>query len=77
MTTLAQLPLHHLARVCHLRVEPELAQRLTALGLRPDREVEVIRRGWLSGPLLIRAGTTEFMMRRDAADLIDVEPLDC
>ncbi len=77
MSTLAELPLRHLARVCHLRVEPELAQRLIALGLRRDREIEVLRRSWLSGPLLVRVGTTEFMMRRDAARLIDVEPLDC
>lgn len=75
MPTLAELPLRQLARVCHLRVDPELAQRLIALGLRPDRDVEIIRRGWLAGPLLVRVGTTEFMMRRDAAKLIDVEPL--
>ena len=75
MPTLAELPLRQLARVCHLRVDPELAQRLIALGLRPDRDVEIIRRGWLAGPLLVRVGTTEFMMRRDAAKLINVEPL--
>lgn len=75
MSTLAELPLHQLARICRLHVDSELAQRLVALGLRPDREVEVVRRGWLSGPLLVRVGSTEFMMRRDAAKLIDVEPL--
>lgn len=75
MPTLVDLPLLQPARICNLRVDPELAQRLTALGLRTDREVLVIRRGWLGGPLQVRVGTTEFMLRADAACQIDVEIL--
>ena len=75
MPTLADLPAYQLARICHLRVDQDLGLRLAALGLRPDREVVVIRRGWFSGPLQVRVGTTEFMLRQDAARQIDVEIL--
>lgn len=75
MPTLADLSLHQIARVCQLRVDPDLGQRLAALGLRPDREIEVIRRGWLAGPIQVRVGSTDFMLRQEAACLIDVEIL--
>lgn len=75
MSTLADLPPHQRARVCHLRVDPDLEQRLVALGLRPDREIEVLRRGFLGGPLQVRVGSTDFMLRFEAARLIDVEIL--
>lgn len=75
MPTLADLAIHQPARVCNLRVDPDLGQRLAALGLRPDREIEVLRRGFLLGPLLVRVGSTDFMLRFDAARLIDVEIL--
>lgn len=45
-----------------------LRQRLEALGLRPGQSVQVLRRGNWSGPLHIRVGMTELMLRRrDAA----------
>lgn len=75
MTTLADLPLLQRARICHLHIDPALEIRLAALGLRLGREVMVIRRGWLAGPLQIRIGATEFMLREDAARAIDVEIL--
>ncbi len=76
MPTLADLSPNQLARICNLRVDSELGLRLVALGLRLGREVIVIRRGWLGGPLQVRIGTTEFMLRYDAARQIDVEILD-
>lgn len=75
MPTLADLAPNQLARICNLRLETGLALRLAALGLRVDREIVVIRRGWLGGPLHVRIGTTEFMLRDDAARLVDVEIL--
>ncbi len=75
MPTLADLSPHQLARICNLRVDSDLAQRLAALGLRPDREIQVLRRGFLRGPLQVRVGSTDFMLRFDAARLIDVEIL--
>lgn len=48
----------------------ELGRRMAALGLRPERRVEVIRTAPLKGPLQIRIGHTELMIRRtDAAKI--------
>ncbi len=49
---------------------PELGRRMAALGLRPGRRVEVVRTAPLKGPLQIRIGHTELMIRRiDAAKI--------
>ena len=54
--------------VASLTADPGLRQRLEALGLRPGQPVKVLRRGWWSGPLHVRVGMTELMLRRrDAA----------
>ena len=47
-----------------------LEQRLQALGFRQGREIKVIRRGWFSGPLHVRIGMTEVMVRRCEAEQI-------
>ncbi len=49
---------------------PELGRRMAALGLRPGRRVEVVRTAPLKGPMQIRIGHTELMIRRiDAAKI--------
>ena len=56
------------ATVVSLAAEAGLRARLEALGFRPGQSVQVLRRGWWSGPLHIRVGMTELMLRRrDAA----------
>jgi ferrous iron transport protein A len=56
------------AVVHSLSADAGLRQRLEALGLRPGQLVQVLRRGWWSGPLHVRVGMTELMLRRrDAA----------
>ena len=56
------------AIISSLAADRGLRARLEALGLRPGQTVQVLRRGWWSGPLHIRVGMTELMMRRrDAA----------
>jgi ferrous iron transport protein A len=53
--------------ISEISTEPALHQRLSALGFRVGQQVTVLRRAWLSGPLHIRIGTTEVMVRcRDA-----------
>ncbi|MDR3393276.1 MAG: FeoA family protein [Sulfuriferula sp.] len=48
----------------------ELTRRMSALGLRLGRRVEVIRIAPWKGPLQIRIGHTELMIRRvDAAKI--------
>ena len=55
------------ASIVALAAEPDLYRRLAALGLRAGKQVSVLRRARFSGPLLIRVGTTDIMLRaRDA-----------
>ncbi|MEB3296513.1 MAG: FeoA family protein [Cyanobacteriota bacterium] len=54
----------HFATVERLSAEPGLRQRLEALGLRPGQSVQMLRRAWWSGPLHVRVGMTELMLRR-------------
>jgi ferrous iron transport protein A len=56
------------ATIGSLAAEQGLRARLEALGLRPGQTVQVLRRASWSGPLHIRVGMTELMVRRrDAA----------
>ncbi len=65
---LVDLPTGATATVAALNADQGLRQRLEALGLRPGQGVQVLRRGWWSGPLHVRVGMTELMLRRrDAA----------
>ena len=58
----------HSATVVSLAAEQGLRARLEALGLKPGQTVQVLRRASWSGPLHIRVGMTELMVRRrDAA----------
>ena len=50
-----------------LDVAPELAPRLSALGLHAGEWVQVVRRAPFAGPLHLRIGTTDVVMRRDDA----------
>ncbi len=51
----------------------ELTRRMAALGLRPGRRIEVVRKAPWQGPLQIRIGHTEVILRRIEADRIHVE----
>ena len=49
---------------------PEFSHRLSALGLRVGEMIEVVRRAPFAGPLHLRIGTTDVIMRRqDAAGI--------
>lgn len=55
-----------------LASDENLHHRLNALGFRVGREIQLIRRGWFKGPLQLRIGTTEVIMRRADADKIRI-----
>jgi ferrous iron transport protein A len=69
---LDQLPPGSLASIQGLSVDVDLRARLTALGLAAGKQVRVLRRAGLSGPLHVRAGTTEIILRRSEASKIQV-----
>jgi ferrous iron transport protein A len=71
---LASAPLGQPQRIANLPTDPELRERLLALGLRPGQVVTVLRRGRPGGILHLAHGMTEFMLRRQQAAEIQVTP---
>ena len=70
--TLEQLPTGQRALIAEVQGEDSLRARMLALGLRAGREVAVIRRANLGGPIQVRVGSTDLMMRRKEASLIQL-----
>ena len=60
------------ATIKAISADEVLHHRLLALGFRIGKEVCLIRRGRFKGPLQVRIGTTEVIMRRVDADKIRV-----
>lgn len=57
-----------------IQAEELLHHRLQALGFRLGKTVEVIRHSKFSGPIQVRIGTTEVMMRLREARMIHISP---
>ncbi len=60
------------AIITNLQAEPELENRLQALGFRTGRQVVMLRKAWFYGPVHVRVGMTEVMLRRHEARRIEV-----
>ena len=58
-----------------IQADVDLKQRLAALGLRVGCEVHVLRKASLGGPVHVRVGTTEVIMRRIEAKRILTLPM--
>lgn len=68
---LNELPNSVPAQVVDLEAVDGLAARMRALGLRPGRELAVVRRSPFGGPLQVRVGTTDLIIRPcDAAQVV-------
>jgi ferrous iron transport protein A len=74
LAELSALPLGTTASILGISAETVLEQRLQALGFRIGKQISVIRKAWLGGPLHVRIGTTEVIMRRCDARAIQVQP---
>lgn len=74
LTQLDQLPVGTSAMVCYIDAQTELAVRLRALGIKAGNRISVVRSAPLSGPLQIRAGQTDIILRRAEAAAIHVNP---
>ena len=71
------IPLHDLApgddaTVAAIHADTALRSRLAALGIRIGQRVRLIRKGVLAGPLHVRLGTTDVILRRRQASQITV-----
>lgn len=60
------------ATVVSIHAEEALHQRLLALGFRSGKQIELIRKASFSGPLQVRVGTTDVLLRRNEAAKIKV-----
>jgi ferrous iron transport protein A len=70
--TLAHLHPGDIATIVAIHAEEALHQRLLALGFRSGKQIELIRKASFSGPLQVRIGTTDILLRRNEADRIKV-----
>jgi len=70
--TLAQLHPGDTATIVSVHAEEALHQRLQALGFRSGKQIELIRKASFSGPLQVRIGTTDILLRRNEAAKIKV-----
>lgn len=55
-----------------VHADEALHHRLAALGFRVGRSVRLLRRGRWAGPLHVRLGATDVMLRRSEAGLISI-----
>jgi Fe2+ transport system protein FeoA len=60
------------ATVTAIHADTALRLRLAALGLRIGQRVQMVRKGTLAGPLHVRLGTTDVILRRRQAGQIEV-----
>lgn len=60
------------ATIVAIHAEEALHLRLLALGFRSGKQVELVRKAGFSGPLQVRIGTTDIMLRRSEAMKITV-----
>lgn len=70
--TLVSLHTGEIATIVSIHAEEALHQRLLALGFRTGKKIELIRKASFSGPLQVRIGTTDVMLRRTEAAKIKV-----
>ena len=60
------------ATITDIHTDDALRQRLLALGFRAGKNIEIIRRASFSGPLQVRIGTTDILLRLNEAAKIEV-----
>ncbi len=60
------------ATIVAIQTDEALRQRLSALGFRAGKRIELIRKASFSGPLQVRIGTTDILLRRNEASKISV-----
>jgi ferrous iron transport protein A len=72
-TTLAAMNSGDTATIVSIHADEALHLRLLALGFRNGKRIEMIRKASFSGPLQVRIGTTDVMLRRSEAAKIKVQ----
>ena len=70
---LADLASGESATIIAIQTDDALRQRLMALGFRVGKRIELIRKARFSGPLQVRIGTTDIVLRQREALQIAVQ----
>jgi ferrous iron transport protein A len=70
--TLNLLKAGEVAKIISVTADEALMARINGLGLRIGQEVAVIRRACMGGPIQVRVGHTDILMRPEQADLINL-----
>jgi ferrous iron transport protein A len=55
-----------------LHIDQPLIQRLVALGFRVGKQIKVMRKASFNGPLHVRIGSTDIIIRESEAKLIQI-----
>ncbi|MES2182264.1 MAG: FeoA family protein [Pseudomonadota bacterium] len=72
MQFLSQLPIGQRAIISAVEAEESLFHRLSALGFRVGKPLSIIRRASFNGPLHVRLGTTDVILRSAEAAHIQI-----
>ena len=71
--TLSSMNPGEIATIVAIHTDESLHQRLLAMGFRAGKQIELIRKARFSGPLQVRIGTTDILLRRTEAEKIMVQ----
>jgi ferrous iron transport protein A len=74
MSSLTTLQPGQTATIRSIEAEESLLQRLAALGFRMGKKIELVRCASFNGPLHVRIGTTDVLLRRSEANRILITP---
>jgi ferrous iron transport protein A len=72
MKTLNNLKAGEFAMITSIEADESLFHRLNALGFRIGKKIEVVRRASFNGPIQVRIGVTEIILRLSEAQRIEV-----
>jgi ferrous iron transport protein A len=75
MQPLSQLETGQQAVISAIEAEESLFHRLSALGFRVGKTLSIMRRASFNGPLQVRLGTTDVILRSNEASRIQIHTI--
>ena len=73
MTALSNLKSGEYGTISGIEAEEFLFHRLNALGFRIGNKIELVRRASFNGPIQVRIGTTDIILRLSEAERIRID----
>ena len=71
--TLSSMKPGEIATIVSIHTDEALHHRLLAMGFRVGKQIELIRKASFSGPLQVRIGATDILLRKAEAEKIMVQ----